>query len=76
VTALTGACGRQADLVLHMWKEDLLLSGEFEIPGISVPNFVLFFFFFTLVSYETVKRRVKKHDVDFKKKLKKISKLE
>lgn len=63
MTILTGACGRQVDLVWHMWKEALLLSRDFKIPGVSMPNFVLFFF--TLVSYETVRRRVKKHNVDF-----------
>lgn len=64
MAVLTGACGIQVDLV-HIWKEDLLLSREFEIPGISMPNFV---FLFTLLSYETIRRRVKQHNVDFRKK--------
>lgn len=45
VTILTGARGRRVDLVWHMWKEALLLSKDFEIPGVSMPNFVLFFFY-------------------------------
>lgn len=80
MTVMTGASGIQVILVQHRWKEDFLLRKEFEIPGVSMPNFelvgflwvfvwlffVLLFFwfcFFTLMSYETMK----KHNVDFKK---------
>lgn len=48
MTLLSGACGKQVDLISRMWKEDVLLSREFEIPGISMPNFVLFFAFYPL----------------------------
>lgn len=43
MATLTGACGRQADLIQHVWKGDLLLSRELEILGISTPCFVLHF---------------------------------
>lgn len=49
MTVLTGAHGRQVDLVWYMWKEDLLWSREFEVPGIPMPNFELFFSFFLLL---------------------------
>lgn len=43
MTTLTDACTRQADLVQHVWKGDLLLSRELEILGISMPWVVLCF---------------------------------
>lgn len=60
MTVMTGASGIWVILVQHRWKEDFLLRKEFEIPGVSMPNFELFF---TLVSCESVK----KHNTDFKK---------
>lgn len=43
MTVTTGASGIWVILVQHRWKEDFLLRKEFEIPGVSMSNFELFF---------------------------------